>query len=196
MELKKAFITLGLGLVVIATAGVAVMSRQIDPEDAKSKDSTVAYHRIGMDTYQNFLGNWDNGKHPVLYALIQTPHQYGALFHPAAVMGGNRAFGPEASLYSKAQILVVGRVIEAPENYNKVLEVERISESDGELVVRYRFNKPKHDATYRVKNWLALQIPKRDYKKVTFYENGKEVGELRTAEGQWSIPAVTPKTKS
>jgi tetratricopeptide (TPR) repeat protein len=37
---------------------------------------------------------------------------------------------------------------------------------------------------------LAVRIPKYNYKKVTFFENGKRVGELKPSERQWSVPAM------
>jgi hypothetical protein len=147
---------------------------------------------MGMGDYQNFIKNWDEKKHAVLYALIQTPAQYDALFQPAAVMGAKRPFAPEAELYAKEQIFIVARVTAAPEGIDKVFEVERVIERDQELALCYRFNEPKTDATFSIKNFLAVRIPKHDYKQVIFLENGKQVGKLNTAEGQWSVPAMVP----
>jgi hypothetical protein len=42
-----------------------------------------------------------------------------------------------------------------------------------------------------VKNYLAIRIPRHEYETVTFFENGKQVGKLDAAEGQWSVPAMT-----
>jgi len=81
----------------------------------------------------------------------------------------------------------------APENMDKVFEAERVTERDQELALHYRFNEPGTSATFSVKNYLVLRIPRHEYKKVTFFENGKQVGEFKTAEGQWSVPAMTPE---
>jgi hypothetical protein len=146
---------------------------------------------MGIGDYQNFLKNWDEKKHPVLYALIQTPAQYAAMFQPAPVIGAKRPFAPGRELYSKEQVLVVARVIVAPENMDKVFAVERVTARDHVLALHYRFTEPKTTATFTVKNYLAVRIPRHDYQKVIFFENGNKVGELNTAEGQWSVPAMT-----
>ena len=193
MTIKRSFIPVGLAMIVIVTALVCPMSRAADNMGAKPEERAVTYKRMGIGNYQNFLKNWDEKKHAVLYALIQTPAQYDALFHPAPLMGAKRPFAPEAEVYMKEQILVVARVIVAPVNMDKVFEVERVTERDQELALHYRFNETKTNATFSVKNYLAIRIPRHDYKKVTFFENGKQVGELNTAESQWSVPAMTPE---
>ena len=183
MTIRQSFIPIGLALIVI----VAALSC------SKRKERAVTYQRMDIGDYQNFIKNWDEKKHAVLYALIQTPAQYDALFQPAPVMGANRPFAPEAELYTKEQILIVARVTVAPENIDKVFEVERVIERDQELALYYRFNEPKTNATFSVKNFLAVRISKHDYKQVIFFENGKQVGKLNTAEGQWSVPAMIPE---
>ena len=88
---------------------------------------------------------------------------------------------------------MVARVVVAPENMDQVFEVERVEETGQELALHYRFNEPKTRATFSVKNYMALRIPRCEYRKVTFFENGKQVGELKTAEGEWSVPAMRPE---
>ena len=82
---------------------------------------------------------------------------------------------------------------EACEGHRGVSQAERVIERDQELALHYRFNASRTNATFSVKNYLAVLIPRHDYKKVTFFENGKQVGELNSAEGQWSVPAMTPE---
>lgn len=156
-----------------------------------SKERSVPYKKMDMNDYRNFLGNWDEQKYPVLYALISTPAQYNALFHPAATMGSLRPFSPDASLYAREQILVVARVMLNPKNMDTVFEVDRITERNQELALHYRFNKQESDANWHGKIYLAVRIPKHNYKKVLFFENGKQVGQLNMAAGQWSVPART-----
>jgi hypothetical protein len=193
MAIKRSFIPVGLAMIVIMTAPGCPMSRAADNMGAKSAERAVTYQRMAIGDYQNFLRNWDEKKHAVLYALIQTPARYDALFHPAALMRDKRPFAPEAEIYAKEQILVVARVMVAPENMDKVFETERLTEKNQELVFHYRFNEPGAYATFSVKHYLAVRIPRHEYKKVLFFENGKRVGELKTAEGQWSVPAMTPE---
>lgn len=190
MAIRRSFIPIGLGMIVGVTTLVCAMSMAADNMNTKPKERAVTYRRMGIVDYQNFLKNWDGKKHAVLYALIQTPAQYDALFHPAPVMGAKHPFAPEAELYTKEQILLVARVMVAPENMDRVFDVERVTERDQQLALHYRFNEPKTNATFSVKNYLSVRIPRHDYKKVIFFENGKQVGELNTAEGQWSVPAM------
>ncbi|MEI7898652.1 MAG: hypothetical protein WCK89_00240 [bacterium] len=193
MTTRRVFVSGTLALLVMATACVCPMSRAADKTDTQSAERAVTYKRMGAGDYQNFLKNWDEKKQAVLYALIQTPAQYAVLFHPAPLMGDKRPFAPAAEVYAKEQILLVARVIVAPGNMAKVFEVERVTERDQELAFHYRFNEPKTNATYFVKNCLAVRIPRRDYRKVTLFENGKQIGELKPAEGQWAVPAGTPE---
>lgn len=193
MTIKRSFIPVGLAMIVMVTALMCPMSRAADNMGTKPEERAVTNKRMGIGDYQNFLKSWDEKKHAVLYALIQTPAQYDALFHPAPLTGAKRPFASEAEVYTKEQILVVARAIVAPENMDKVFEVDRVTERDEELALHYRFNEPKTNATFSMKNYLAVRIPRHDYKKVTFFENGKQVGELNTAERQWSVPAMIPE---
>lgn len=158
---------------------------------AGAPDGTPPYHRIGVRDYNSFVGNWDDKKFPVLYALIQTPAQYDAVFHPAAVAFGNRAFAPPASLYETEQILVVARVLLAPDDMDRVFSVEEISSTGSTLTVRYRCSDPRSGAGSMVKDFLALRVPKRAYEKVELFEDGKSIGVLMPAQGQWSVPPLS-----
>ncbi len=153
----------------------------------------MPYRIIDGHAYRNFVANWDDGREPVLYALIRTPAQYDALFHPAAVMGGHGPFSPEASLYAKEQILLVARVL--PGGGDGTFEVERIVADDRRLTFRYRFKPPASEVRWRGKAFLAVRIPKRPYERVVFVENGTRVGELNTDGGQWSVPPRPSESK-
>lgn len=176
---------------VTAVAGQSV--RAADKPVAVSAEKAVAYTRVSMTEYQNFLKNWDDDKQPLLYALIKSPAQYDALFAPAAFMGGNRPFAPEAGMFDKEMLLLVARVISSTPDRDKVFEVERIAESSRMLLVYYRFNAPKTKATSSEKNFLAVKITKNIYNRVSFFENGKPVGNLDIAKGEWSVPKTTAK---
>lgn len=192
MGMDRFFIRVGLTTMAIVTVLVCSISEAAHEAGARTEEKPVSYEEIAANTYQNFIKNWDDKKHPVLVALIRTPAQYAALFHPAAVMGNKRPFAPEPELYAKERILVVARVTTASEDTDKVFHVERVIQKGQELSVYYGFIEPKSNATYSVKSYLALRIPKRPCKKVVFFENGKEVGRLNTAQGQWSVPTIKP----
>ncbi|MBI4804897.1 MAG: hypothetical protein HY795_06650 [Desulfovibrio sp.] len=160
---------------------------------AQAQERAVSYTRIASGEYQNFVVNWDENTVPVLCALLSFPAQYAAVFHAAPVMGGARPYAPSPQTFEKEQVLVVARVMPAPENMDAVFTVERVVENGTELTLFYRYTAPTTRATYTVKNQLSLLIPKRAYTKVSFYENGKLAGELNTAAGQWCVPAVAPR---
>lgn len=187
MTIRRSF-PVGLGMIMIVTVLVCSMSKAADSMGKKPDEQAVTYKKMSMHDYQNFIGNWDEKKDPVLYALISTPAQYNALFFPAAVMGAKRPVYPNVSLYSKEQILVVARVLLYPKDVDTVFEVERISERDQQLALYYRFNEQESIMAWQGKVYMAVRIPKHNYKQVLFFENGKEVGELNTAAGQWSVP--------
>ena len=178
----------GRAMALIATALTCHMAMAAGATNATPAEQAVTYKTIGVADYQNFLKNWDEKQQPALYALIQTPAQYDALFHPAPVMGGKRPFAPAADIYSNEQILVVARVMPAPANMDTVFQVERVVEKGNVVELHYRFTPPSTNATCSVKNFLAIRIPKRAYQKATFVENGKQVGDLNLADGQWAVP--------
>jgi hypothetical protein len=192
MIIRRTLIPVGLGVMMIAL--MLSMSTFADSMGTPSKERTVPYKKMSMHDYQNFIGNWDEQKDPVLYALISTPAQYNTLFHPAATMGSVRPFSPDASLYAKEQILIVARVMVNPRNMDTIFEVDRITERNQELALYYRFNKQESDVNWQGKIYLAIRIPKHNYKKVFFFENGKQVGKLNMAAGQWSVPARTAES--
>lgn len=148
----------------------------------------IKYSRIATGEYQSFVGNWDEQKDPVLYAVLQSPEQFAAVLHPAPTNPQKKPFAPPAELFQKEQILLVSRVMPAPENLDKVFEVQRVIANGQELSLHYQFQAPGKGASYTVKNFLAVRVPKGDYTRVSFIENGKKIGELRPTEGVWSVP--------
>lgn len=170
----------------------ALLATMLANSMATAAEKAVEYARIGSGEYQNFVGNWDEEKHPLLYVLIQSSERYGKVFHPAAVMGTAKPYAPDPAMFAKEMILVAARVMQAPksEDADKCFEVERIVQTGQDLAVHYRFKNDGEKAAHSLKNSLVLRIPKREYKRVFFFENGKQVGVLNTTQGQWSVPAM------
>lgn len=183
----KSWVVALLGIIMTVAVGSAAAGEKPDGR-------TVLYGKIRMSEYQNFLQNWDEKKDPLLYALVSTPAQYRALFHPAPTMPSGRPFAPDESLYEKEQILVVARVMPQPENVDDVFAIAKIVERGGKLSLYYTFNRQKTAAEWQGKIYLAVRIPKRPYRKIFFFENGKPAGELNLPAGQWSVPAREPQT--
>lgn len=176
---------------LLATMLACSMAAAADTATAPPAEKAVEYARIGSGEYQNFVVNWDEEKHPLLYALLDTPDRYAKVFHSAAVMGVTKPYAPGPALFAKEMILVAARVMQAPksEDADKSFEVERVVQTGQDLAVHYRFKNDGEKASHSIKNSLVLRIPKREYKRVFFVENGKQVGVLNTAQGQWSVPA-------
>jgi len=175
---------------VIFLAGVALL--------VQLQKKSVSYQTIPAGYYQNFLSSRERNEQEVLCALIRTPEEYDILFHPAAVMpirigGEMRPFFPDKTFYDTNQIIVVAREMPAPEDgrLNKVFAVDKIIAKNGNLLFYYTFKKPQNISAFSVNNYLAVRIPKEGiYKKVLFFENGKNVGNLNLTKDEWVIPSA------
>jgi len=159
-------------------------------------EKTVTFRTTGADDYQSFIGNWDEKKTPVLCAVVRSSDDWDRVFHAAAFGLGKgtqkKPFSPEAKTFDNEQLLVVARVMKSPRDgqWDKVFKVEKVSDSGDVLTLSYRFAEPKSAASFTVKNFLGIFVPKHDYKRITFVENGKTVGTLDLAGGQWSVPTM------
>jgi len=185
-----------LGMIIALAAILQISSvAGIDDTGSVSKAKAVSFRMLKNDEFQSFIKNWDDKKFPALYALIRTPAQWDAIFHPAPVMGGNRQFAPEAKLYENEQIIIVAHVIPAPDPSLTLFNVRQIFTDNEVLFIYYRFNQPENAASYTVKSHMAVVIPKHNYKRIVFIESGKQLGILDLAQGQWSVPAVDLSSK-
>ncbi len=165
-----------------------------EPNPAKNNASETAqteevpFGRIPMDQYLNFLKNWDDAKHPTLFALVRNPKEYDLLFGAAPVIGARKEFAPPKDFYERKQLIIIGRVIPASNEPDKVLIVERLTSDGKQLTVRYKFQPPSQPASFQQKNWLTILLNKNEFDSIIFIENNKEIGALKLNEGQWAIP--------
>lgn len=171
---------------VLATFGFAPPLLAAD--DNAASGANVPFRRIGVDEFQNFVKNWDTASAPVLHALIDSAADYDLVFNPAPVIGGKRPFAPDPTIYAKEMIVMIAREMRAPQDMAKPFQVETLRRSGDHLEFRYRYVDPQSDATFDVKNMLALVIPKHPYRQVVFIENGKEIGRLDLTKGNWCVP--------
>lgn len=171
-----------LGLLVALLAHVPATAQ------SRPEETQVPFQRIEMETYQNFLKNWDDAKNPVLVAWVESPEQYENLFGAAAFQGNRKPFAPPQDLFQKECILVVGRVIPASGDRSKIMQVSSLMQRGNSLELSYRFQPPKDPASSQEKHWLQLRIPKGSFDLVRFMENGKPVAELNRKQGQWASP--------
>lgn len=158
--------------------------------DSPAPAGTIPAQREGFYAFQNFVANWDLAKHPVLYAVIRTPEEYDRIYHPAGVMGATRPYAPEETFFQDRQILLVCRTVDELDEKQFVLE--GVEEIGNELSVRYRYTGPFHGERGRYKMPFAVYVPKKDYARVRFIENGATLGVLELAAGQWAVPPPRP----
>lgn len=191
-RLNALFSALCTAAFVFATQGLATFGFApplLAADDGVSASgANVPFRRIGVDEFQNFVKNWDTASTPVLHALIDSAAHYDLVFNPAAVIGAKRPFAPDPAIYAKEMIVMIAREMRAPQDMAKPFQVETLRRSGDDLEFRYRYVDPQSDATFDVKNMLALVIPKHPYRQVVFIENGKEVGRLDLTKGNWCVP--------
>lgn len=153
----------------------------------------VPYGRFPMTQYLSFLKNWDDAKHPTLFALVRNPKEYDLLFGAAPVIGARKEFAPPKDFYERNQLIIIGRVIPASNEPDKVLIAEGLTSEGKQLTVHYKFQPPSQPASFQQKNWLAIFLAKNEFDSITFVENKKEIGALKLNEGQWAIPTPEPE---
>lgn len=169
-------------MLALLSATLAAASIAAEPAVPASTPtpSPVACHRVAMDQYQCFIKNWDEKQNPVLCAVVRTPADFSALFHPAPIGGTQRPFAPPPEFFTKEQILVVARVMPAQSSPDGGFTFEKLTRQNNELALHYRFQPQSSKATFSVKNFLALRLPQHPYSSVTFYENGLKIKTLKT----------------
>lgn len=178
-------------LSVIAMAAFLTVSVAYADE---KPEKNIPYHTVGVGDFQSFVKNWNAGKHPVLYAFIQSSAQWNEIFHPAPVMGGERnlPFAPDDKQFEREQLLISARVMfPSKKMFSKVqtiFQVEKVTMSDKELIFSYRFEEPKTHESFTVKSYIGVWVPKHNYQKVRFIENEKPIGTLELSKGQWRFP--------
>ena len=183
MRMHKVLMNLVVGLL----AGCASASTSGNP---------VAYERENLGTFRNFVGNWGDAKHTVRYAVIRTPEDYDRIYHPASVMGADRPYAPKPEFFRESQILLVCRSV--PKLSQKQFVTERVEEAGSELTVYYRYSGPTRASRGNAamfKQDFALYVPKKEYVRVRFIENGSLLGVLELAAGQWTVPPASPVKK-
>lgn len=179
------------GLFALAMTLVSCVSEVPSKAPQAEKKPGVAWVRLWPSDFQSFVGNWDIEAHPVLVANPRNPSEFGALFHPAPVMGSKRPFAPEPSFWESHQVLVAARVMDAPKDPDKVFSVESLSENGAELTLKYLYARPDSTASFTIGYYLALAIPRKDYSRILFVENGEAVGALTPSNGAWCAPPLS-----
>jgi len=153
-------------------------------------DKGLPFEIIDPGKYQSFVMNWDDQKYPALYAVIRSKAEWDKVFHPAPVMEARKPFAPKPEIFEKQVLLVVARVMPSPGDA-EVFQVESAQAADGKLVLKYKYQAPKPgSATFTVKQFLGVLVPKADYNSVEFIENGASLGALGLKKGAWRVPSL------
>jgi RNA polymerase sigma factor (sigma-70 family) len=174
------------GCVAVVGAGVALAPVVLRAAPAAGSKE-VKFEAFEPDKYQSFIGNWDDQKHPALYAVIRSEKDWNQVFHAAAVMGGNKPFAPNPSVFEKQMLIVFARVVPAASGPGG-FRVENVTVADNNLTLNFQYQAPKPAASYTVKSCVGVFVPKEDYASVAFVENGKQQGSLELKKGQWCVP--------
>jgi len=85
-------------------------------------------------------------------------------------------------IFDTQQLLLAARVMQAPDSAEReqVFKAEGVTYRNGVLRLDYEYKRPNSGATYQIKDYLLVAIPKERYTTgpVRFVENGKQVCEL------------------
>ena len=156
----------------------------------KAEDANlVPFSTISSGAYSGSLKNWDDKAQPVMCALIRSQSEWSYWFQPADNANAKHKFvhsedamAPKAQYFESRQLLLATRVIQAPDSVERdqIFTPEKVTMKNGVLQLNYRFNQPLSDATYKVKDFLLVEIPKERYTTgpVQFIENGRKVCEI------------------
>lgn len=165
------------GTLLAAVAGCSMM-----PWTEKEDPTVVPFKTIMSGSYQGFLKNWDDQRHPVFCALIRSRAEWDEWMQPARTTGDQRPSGPSSAHFDSKQYLVVARVMKAPDAAERphVFTPLSVVQRDGMLRMNYLYRAPASGASYSIKDYLMLAIPKERYTTgpVVFYENDRKVCQL------------------
>jgi len=152
---------------------------------AKEDTSVVPFSTISSGAYQSFVKNWNDKEQPVLCALIRSKSEWDYWFMPASTNGAGRnplAMAPASEYFDTRQMLLATRVIQAPDSSERgrIFTANKVIMKDGVLKLDYTFKQPASGATYTVKDFLLVEIPKDRYTtgRVQFIENDQKVCEI------------------
>lgn len=147
---------------------------------SKAEDpALVPFSTIPGSTYQRFVKNRDDKDQPVQCALIRSQSDWNDWFPSDPDMPGQQAMTPSEDYFDTRQLLLAARVIQAPDSRerSRTFTADKVTMRDRVLKLEYRFVPPRSGATYRVKDFLLVEIPRDRYTSgaVQFIENGETV---------------------
>jgi len=149
----------------------------------KKEDPTIVpFATILSGTYPGFVKNWDERTQPVLCALMRSEQDWSYWFQTMPAKSKKQLKAPPAGFFDTQQLLLAARVMQAPDSAEReqVFKAEGVTYRNGVLRLDYEYKRPNSGATYQIKDYLLVAIPKERYTTgpVRFVENGKQVCEL------------------
>lgn len=167
---------------MLAGAGVTLSGCSLFFWKKKEDPTVVPFSIIPSGSYQSFVKNWDDKAEPVLCALIRSSGEWNYWFQPAATLRQKNALAPSSEYFETRQLMLATRVIQAPDSLERgqIFTADKVSMKNGVLKLEYRFVKPASGATYQIKDFLLVEIPKDRYTTgpVQFIENGRQVCQI------------------
>jgi hypothetical protein len=145
----------------------------------------VAFTRLDPVSYAVFVANWVPTEAP-LCAVINDPDNWARLMHPAAAMGPHAPFAPAPEFWRDHAVLLAARVVPAGP-ISEMFHGVSVTASGGAMELDYRFQPPPA-ASYRIKAWLGVAVPRKPASRVVFRENGLPICTLDPARGRWKSP--------
>jgi len=160
----------------------ALTACSIMPWSEKEDPTVVPFKTIMSGSYQGFLKNWDDQRQPVFCALIRNREEWEQWMRAAPTQGDKRPTGPSSDHFELKQYLVVARTMSAPDAAERphVFTPLSVRLRDGTLRLNYLYRAPASGASYKIKDYLMVAIPKERFTTgaVVFYENDRKVCEV------------------
>ena len=155
-----------------------------------SPSRQVPHEREKDFPYLNFVANWDDGVSSAQYACIRTIGEYDRIYRAGGVMFATKPYGPPESFFVDRQMLLVCRT--SPGDLTGTLfTLQGVAEADDEVTITYAYA-GRTDLISGLKDTLNVYVPKKDYTRVRFVENGRLVQVLELRGGQWAFPVAHP----
>lgn len=172
-----------MGMKIIAASAMALCLAACAPTTTESSAtagamaSMAAQNQIfGPDDFQSFVKNWD-GDAP-LCARIASQADFDRYFGAAAVMGGNKPFGPPEALWRTHTGYLLAREANGGSNINQLLQVLRVERGAGSVNIDTVFASPA-SGSYQVNTFVLVAVPKPVSGRAEFREGGRPVCSVR-----------------
>jgi len=147
--------------------------------------ASLPFTRLEPASYAVFVANWVPDQAP-LCAVITNADQWAQILHPAPTMRQHAPFAPAPDFWRDHSVLLAARVTSA----GPVKEMFRsvgVTATRGATEFGYSIQPPPA-ASYRIKAWLGISLPRKPNGRVVFRENGLPICTLYPARGLWLSP--------